>query len=130
MTLSTSTVEAINSYSRANKCSREKLSAFVEQILQGEKVSAVNKPVKQSSARVGRPASEEGIRVRNALKECKQELVNKPFLVKSLAQTLNTDVVTLNNQLNWLSKKEGTFVKHGKAGSMGRGRGQVIWMAV
>ncbi|QGH72652.1 MAG: hypothetical protein [Myoviridae sp. ctThM1] len=130
MTLSTNTIEAINHYAKANKCSREKLSAFVEQILQDEKISAVNKPVKQCSGRVGRPVSEEGIRVRSALKECKQEFINKPFLVKSLAQRLNTDVVTLNNQLNWLSKKEGMFVKHGKADSMGRGRRQVIWMAV
>jgi len=129
MTLSATTIEAINSYAKANKCSREKLSAFVEQILQAETVNS-SKPTKQCSGRVGRPASEEGIRVRNALKECKQELVNKPFLVKNLAQRLNTHVVTLNNQLNWLSKKEGIFVKHGKADSTGRGRRQVIWMAV
>lgn len=130
MTLSSTTIEAISSYAKANKCSREKLSAFVEQILQVERADSVSKPAKECSGRVGRPASEEGIRVRNALKECKQEFINKPFLVKQLAQRLNTDVVTLNNQLNWLSKKEGMFVKHGKADSMGRGRRQVIWMAV
>lgn len=129
MTLSTTTIEAINSYAKANKCSREKLSVFVEQILQTEAVSN-RKLSKQCSGSVGRPASEEGIRVRNALKECKQEFINKPFLVKSLAQRFNTDVVTLNNQLNWLSKKEGMFVKHGKADSMGRGRRQLIWVAV
>lgn len=134
MTLSIQAIESINAYAKANKTSREKLCAFIEEIVKAEVPVKAKKEFSNGqrgrSARVGRPASEEGIRVREALKACKQQLTNKPFLVKQLAQQLHTDPVTLNNQLNWLSKKEGMFVKHGKADSIGRGRRQVIWMAV
>lgn len=128
MTLSIQAIESINAYAKANKTSREKLCAFIEEIVKAEVPVKAKKEC--SNGQRGRPASEEGIRVREALKACKQQLTNKPFLVKQLAQQLHTDPVTLNNQLNWLSKKEGMFVKHGKADSIGRGRRQVIWMAV
>lgn len=93
------TIEAlIAQYAKETKCSKAKLQAFAEAVVALQPKTCSN---------VGRKASEESIRLRNALKTTCQEMKGKQFTIKELAQKLNAEPVYINNNLSYL-------VKHGE----------------
>lgn len=119
----------ITSFAKSKKIGKAQLTEFVQAVLK-----EIPEPVVQQKTchtkPAGRKVTEEAIRVRNELRNIHSELKGSTFLVKALASKVGTDVCTLGNQLNWLSKNESMFTRAGKAESVGRGRKQIIWMGI
>lgn len=118
----------ITSFAKSKKIGKAQLTEFVEAVLK-----EIPEPVVQNTCHTkpaGRKATDEAIRVRAELRNIHSSLKGSTFVVKALASKVGTDVCTLGNQLNWLSKNESMFTRAGKAESVGRGRKQIIWMGI
>lgn len=113
------TIEAlISQYAKEAKCSKAKLQAFAEAVIALQPKSCSN---------AGRKASDESIRLRNALKATCQEMKGKQFTVKELAQKLNAEPVYINNNLSYLVKHRELSAKVVGKLKGNRGKPQSVW---
>lgn len=119
----------ITSFAKSKKIGKAQLTEFVEAVLKEIPEPTVQQNTCHTKP-AGRKVTDEAIRVRNELRNIHSSLKGNTFLVKALASKVGTDVCTLGNQLNWLSKNESMFTRAGKAESVGRGRKQIIWMGI
>lgn len=120
----------ITSFAKSKKIGKAQLTEFVQAVLNEIPESVVQQQNTCHTKPAGRKDTDEAIRVRNELRNIHSSLKGSTFLVKALASKVGTDVCTLGNQLNWLSKNESMFTRAGKAESVGRGRKQIIWMGI
>lgn len=122
--ISTNIEALISSFAKSKKIGKAQLTDFVQAVIE----QLPKAPV--SACKAGRKTTDEAIRVRESLCNMHTSLKGNSFLVKNVAQKINTDVSTLNSQLNWLASHEGMFAKAGIAESKGRGRKSIVWVGV
>lgn len=115
----------IASLAKETKISKTKLTAWTLALL-----DSIEVPKVAPAARTGRKASEDVIALREKVSEYfrnQQEVVTS----KKLAEVFGSDVVTINNVLNYLEKNTSLVKKAGLADKQPglRGRRQVLWAA-
>lgn len=73
-----------------------------------------------------RPLSSESERVRRALLVMRHGLANKPITAVELAEQLNTNINTINNNLRFLNS-QGLVEPAGRMKRVGRGKAPTLW---
>lgn len=122
------TKELIAGFSKTNKIGREKLERFVEFILEME---VPEQPVMQEpeSKPRGRKTTDESLRIREQLMAMQDELKDKLFTSKEIAQQINAEPTYVTNNLRWLADNMGIVKLVGRKDRPegGRGRKENIW---
>lgn len=108
--------EKIAEFARANKISKVKTEAFVKSVM-------------DDMPKLGRKTTDESLRIREAIKQSKDEFQGIVFTAKELASKINAEPVNCINALKWLADHENVVVFAGKKEKEQgkKGRKETLW---